>query len=286
MSAGERTGATVGPRRQLIGVGAAAALTLVGIEVARRAAALSGATWVRHNHRGEPVNLIAGPIAALTSAVTAGALLPMRARNGVLLLGVAAGAVGLYDDIAGARPEQKRDKGFRGHLLALRAGRVSSGAVKVAGVVGASMAAAGSVEKGPVDRVIVAGVIAGTANLVNLLDLRPGRAAKVSALAATGLLGGGDGGIGVAVLGTSLGVLPADLGEKVMLGDSGANALGALLGYRLAAGSGPLARKTMLAVLVALTAASEKFSFTRVIEATPGLRELDMWGRRDAEPAP
>ena len=68
-----------------------------------------------------------------------------------------------------------------------------------------------------------------------------------------------------------------------MLGDAGANALGALLGYRLAAGSGPLKRAGILTVLVALTAASEKVSFTRVIEATPVLRELDRWGRLTVE---
>ncbi len=81
------------------------------------------------------------------------------------------------------------------------------------------------------------------------------------------------------MLGTSVGVLPADLGEKVMLGDAGANALGALLGFRLAAGARPAVRAAILGVLVVLTAASEKVSFTRVIEATPGLREFDRWGR-------
>lgn len=264
---------------------AAAAGALATVEIARRTPALSGPTWTRNNHRGMPVSLVAGPAVAVTASAVAAAALPARMRASALLLGLGSGAVGLYDDIVGARPDQHRDKGFRGHLRALRSGRVSTGALKIVGVVGASMVAAGSVSTGPLDRIIAAGVMAGTANLVNLLDLRPGRAAKVAALGAAATLGGPASGASAAVLGTSLGVLPADLGEKVMLGDAGANALGALLGYRLAAGSRPRLRAGILAVLVALTAASEKVSFTRVIEATPGLRELDKWGRLAVERA-
>jgi hypothetical protein len=77
-------------------------------------------------------------------------------------------------------------------------------------------------------------------------------------------------------------VLPADLGERVMLGDCGANAVGALLGLRLAALPGRGSRAGLLGVVTALTLASEKVSFTRVIESTAGLRELDRLGRRPA----
>lgn len=257
----------------------AAALAYTGTELARRAPALSGPAWVRRNHRGDPVNVVAGPVAAVTSSVLVARALPAHLQRPALVLGLGCGVVGLYDDIVGARPAQHGFKGFRGHLRALRSGRVSTGAVKVVGMVAASVAAAAPVSSGPLDRMVAAGVMAGTANLVNLFDLRPGRAAKVTALSAAATLGGPSGGASAAVLGTSLGVLPADLGEKVMLGDSGANALGALLGLRLAASTQPATRAGILAVLVLLTAASEKVSFTRVIEATPGLRELDSWGR-------
>ena len=65
-----------------------------------------------------------------------------------------------------------------------------------------------------------------------------------------------------------------------MLGDTGANAAGALRRHRPARGAPAVrGRLAALAVLAGLTLASEKVSFTRVIESTPGLRELDAWGR-------
>ena len=65
-----------------------------------------------------------------------------------------------------------------------------------------------------------------------------------------------------------------------MLGDTGANSAGALLGAALVARTGRRGRLVALTVLSALTLASERFSFTAVIESTPGLRELDALGRR------
>lgn len=74
-------------------------------------------------------------------------------------------------------------------------------------------------------------------------------------------------------------VLPEDLAGESMLGDCGANALGGLLGLALVRGLGPRGRLVAAATVTGLTLASERVSFTRVIESTPGLRELDAWGR-------
>ncbi|MFE2618432.1 hypothetical protein ACFXA2_33010 [Micromonospora chalcea] len=129
------------------------------------------------------------------------------------------------------------------------------------------------------DVLLGAGVVAGTANLVNLLDLRPGRALKSGMLLGVPLTTGPYGGIAAGAVGASAALVGDDLGERVMVGDSGANALGALLGVSIAARTGPLGRAGVLAVLAALTAASEKVSFTQVIASTPGLRHLDELGR-------
>ncbi|MGR6318754.1 hypothetical protein Q2K19_32255 [Micromonospora soli] len=276
-----------------VGVGAVAArYVLREVRTSPGAPALE-----RTNFRGRTVTLAAGPALAV-GAATAAAVGAGGAPAGAaaLLAGVGAGTVGLYDDVVGARPEQKAAKGFAGHLAALREGRVTAGLVKIAGVGAAGLGAAallaadkrvaahprrqraGALGRG-LDVLLGAGVVAGTANLLNLLDLRPGRALKSGMLLGAPLTRGPYGGIAAGAVGAAAGLVREDLDERVMLGDSGANALGALLGVSLAARTGPLGRAGVLAVLAALTAASEKVSFTQVIQQTPGLRELDELGR-------
>jgi UDP-N-acetylmuramyl pentapeptide phosphotransferase/UDP-N-acetylglucosamine-1-phosphate transferase len=238
----------------------------------------------RTNFHGRTVSLAGGP--ALAAGATAGAVLGARGTSpalAALTAGAVSGAVGLYDDVAGNRPDQKTAKGFAGHLGALREGRVTSGLVKIAGVGGAALAASALLTPGRGRRVEVllgAGVIAGTANLLNLLDLRPGRALKAAAVIGAPLTLGRGGGLAAGALGAGAALIPDDLNEEIMLGDAGANALGALLGVALAARTGPAGRAIALAVLAGLTAASEKVSFTKVIQDTPWLRTIDELGRR------
>ncbi|NJP35313.1 hypothetical protein [Micromonospora thermarum] len=281
---------------RILVAGAGAAVARYALREVRTSPA--GPALERTNFRGRTVTLAAGPaLAAGAAAAGAFGASGGAAGGAALVAGLGAGAVGLYDDVVGARPEQKAAKGFAGHLAALREGRVTAGLVKIVGVGAAGLGAAallaadptvarhrrrqrqGAVGRG-VDVLLGAGVIAGTANLLNLLDLRPGRALKSGLLVGTPLLRGPQGGIAAGAVGAAAGLLPADLGEDVMLGDSGANALGALLGVTLAARTGPVGRAGLLAVLAGLTAASEKVSFTQVIQRTPGLRELDALGRR------
>ncbi len=216
--------------------------------------------WRRSNHRGEPVTLLSGPALALAAG--------LATSPPALLAALGAGLVGRADDVA----LRTSAKGVRGHAAALLAGRPTSGTAKVVGI-GATGWLASALLGGSRREVLVgAGVVAGTANLLNLLDLRPGRALKVGGLTALAV-----GQPGVAAACAAL--LPADLREQTMLGDCGANALGAVLGLGLLARH-PSARGPALAVLVALTAASEVVSFSRVIDAVAPLRALDRAGRR------
>jgi UDP-GlcNAc:undecaprenyl-phosphate GlcNAc-1-phosphate transferase len=257
------------------------------------------AAWTRTNHRGDPVTLLEGPAAAagaaLAAALTPG--LPGRSRAGLVAAAAGAAAFGGYDDLAGSGGR----RGFRGHLGALAHGEVTTGAVKLGGIGATGLAASALLGGGALDVTINAGLIAGGANLLNLFDLRPGRAIKVAALAG-GLLaaagrprGTGDAAASAGLvlarpvpgatlagipLGAALALAGEDLGERAMLGDAGANALGAMLGAAAAASLPRPGRVALLAGIVALTAASEKVSFTKVIRRTPPLHWLDMLGRR------
>jgi len=281
-------------------------------------------TWTRNNHRGELVTLLEGPAVALgtvcglaAAGAVAGAApgVPRDGRQGLAYRDterVRAGAIpvtvatlgalgfGVLDDLRGSGSR----RGLRGHLGALAHGEVTTGAVKLAGLAVTGLGAALLGGGDPADVAVNAGLIAGGANLLNLFDLRPGRAIKVATgsavlIALTGALADGGSSRATAVgaaaaeraravaavaapAGAALGLLREDLAERAMLGDAGANALGAALGASAARTLPRPARAGLLAAIVALTLASEKVSFTRVIERTPALRWLDMLGRRPA----
>jgi hypothetical protein len=254
---------------------AAASVTWLAGRLLRRAAdPVPG--WSRVNYRGRTVRLDGG--AAVVAGATAGVLAaPANHRPALVLLGAAALAGG-YDDLAAPARELVADKGWRGHLAAVRAGRVSGGAVKVAVIGVASLFAVRASGRNWRRALPDAALVAGTANLVNLFDLRPGRAGKVALAAGVVTCAGPTAALSGTVVGAAAAELPDDLAEKSMLGDLGANALGALLGLRLVAG-GTALRWGSLAVVMALTLASERVSFSKVIERTPALRALDQLGR-------
>ncbi len=218
--------------------------------------------WERTNHRGRQVSLLPGPALALAAAASAD--LPLAAAA---VAGVGTAAVGVYDDAATSGAV----KGFRGHAAALRRGTLTSGAVKVLGIACAGTAACALLGERRGDLLVGGALVAASANLLNLLDLRPGRALKAGTAAALSLRQAGPAAAAVALL-------PADLGERTMLGDAGANALGAVLGLAFVHRH-PRRRRAALALLTAATAASEVVSFSAVIDAVPPLRWVDRAGR-------
>lgn len=252
--------------------------------------------WTRTNHAARPVTLFEGPayaVGAAAGAIAGGAGAPAA------VAGLGAAAFGALDDVAG----DGSSKGLRGHLGAARRGEVTTGAIKTLGLGATGLLSAAMIDRprhrgsGPIGHprrngvlsTLVGGaVIAGSANIVNLLDLRPGRALKVVVLIAMPVLAGSyrsrvpsaaSGAAAGAAAGAAVGVLRQDLSARSMLGDTGANSAGALLGTAFVARSGPAGRLLALAAVIFLTLASERVSFTKVIESTPGLRQLDALGR-------
>ena len=238
--------------------------------------------WMRTNYSGSTVTVLEGPalaLGAVAGALAAGAGAPAA------VAGLGAGAFGVLDDLVG----DSASKGLGGHLAAASRGEMTTGVIKIVGLGATGLLTAWIVDRsrmrnGPMATLIGGAVIAGSANIANLLDLRPGRALKVALLFALPLVAGGRGttvatATAGAAAGAAIGVLPGDLAGRSMLGDTGANSAGALLGTALVARTGLGGRILALAVVTVLTLASEKFSFTTVIESTPGLRELDALGR-------
>ncbi len=154
--------------------------------------------------------------------------------------------------------------------------------MKILGVGAAALAAAALLPRrskgfgAAVEIVADGALIAGTANLTNLMDLRPGRALKAVTVLSAPVVAGP----AASVVGAAAASAPSDLGERSMLGDCGANGLGAITGTALAASLPRPLKVLALGAVVALNLASEKVSFTKVIAETPVLDKIDQWGRR------
>lgn len=214
----------------------------------------------RVNHAGRGVDLCAGPAVAVGAAAGVAALpLPARTRCAASLAVLAAAGCGAYDDLAGADDPRR---GLRAHLGALRDGEVTSGAVKLLGIGAAGLAAGALLKERPVDRLLAGVVIAATAHLVNPMDVRPAAAVvTVLALGAPGLPGGGAAAaLAAAPMGAAAAVVADDLGERTMIGDTGAHALGAALGAAVAAGRGRAGLLVHATGLVAVAVYGERVS--------------------------
>ncbi|MDZ7676337.1 MAG: hypothetical protein U5K30_14875 [Acidimicrobiales bacterium] len=198
-----------------------------------------------------------------------------------VLVATGFGLLGLLDDLAG----DGGSRGFVGHLRALTHRRLTTGAVKLfGGGALAVVAAAIATDEAPGRLLADAALIALAANLANLLDRAPGRVGKVSIVCAAGVVvaAGIDARlVGPAVvLGTLAALIGPDLREKLMLGDTGANVLGATIGYSVVLTTAASTRTIVLVVVVALNLVSERVSFSSVIDHTPPLRAVDRLGRR------
>ncbi|MFN7148963.1 MAG: hypothetical protein ACK4V6_05740 [Microthrixaceae bacterium] len=248
--------------------------------------------FTRANYRGVELPTAVGLVLPIAVVATQAALLTLttlgwRPNEAALeALGLTAtatlgfGLLGLLDDLA----VDEHESGYRGHVRALLRGRLTAGSLKmVAGPTIAILVVFPVATDSTVRLLLDGALVALAANLANLFDRAPGRVTKVSLIVAAVILvasAGAGSTMGVAVLaGGAAALLVPDLRERLMLGDAGANPLGATLGLATVLTFSPAARTWVLVVLVLLNLISERVSFSSVIARVAPLRMLDHLGR-------
>ncbi|HHY09365.1 MAG TPA: UDP-N-acetylmuramyl pentapeptide phosphotransferase [Firmicutes bacterium] len=227
------------------------------------------------NYKGKLIPTGVGAVFAISAAVLN--LLAGRGREDNLvfaLLILAFAFLGFIDDSLGTGER----KGFLGHLGACG---LSTGGLKALGGGAFALLVGFLYGQSSGEGILNGLILALAANFLNLLDLRPGRAGKVFLVLA---------GLFLAckplklrplfyLTAAAAGYLFWDLKEAATMGDAGANALGAALGWA-AVVTLPFYFKIITALgLFSLNLASEKVSFSQIIDSNAVLRFLDRLGR-------
>lgn len=261
---------------------------------------LSEAGFVRANFAGREVPVPSGlliPLAAFAALGVAapldrlvdGRILGGPGMAGAMLYVVGVCLLGAIDDLLGTPAIEgglgRRDpRGLRGHARAVMRGSFSTGAIKAVGAFGLAAFAVGLIVPGEWQYLLAIALVVVTTNLFNLLDLRPGRALKVFAVAVAAL--------SIATwtldplwtMGVFAGSLPVlarcDLREMGMLGDTGSNALGAVVGLWMVFVLDSTGQAIALGIVLLITLYGEFRSITGLIDRNPVLRFLDSLGRR------
>jgi UDP-GlcNAc:undecaprenyl-phosphate GlcNAc-1-phosphate transferase len=261
--------------------------------------ALGDGGFVRDNYRRAALPFpigVAIPVAALVALIPLALLQELAdadvfepGANAVVTYVIGVSLLGLLDDFVGSgvfgrrQAEPDSPRGWRGHFGAAFGGGFSTGAVKAVGSLGLALFALSGQGRSTAEYLVGAAVLVLATNLFNLLDLRPGRSAKALFLLGAALTIGSLDVDGLWTVGLFLGpilvLLPLDLRERGMLGDTGSNAIGAVAGMWLIVTLDTTGQAIALALMVVLTAFGEFRSISGVIERTPGLRHLDSLGR-------
>lgn len=257
---------------------------------------LTEAGFVKPNYRKEEIPLGVGMVFFFSAVIVlTGAAVVGWANRGVYAFLFAVGGMcffGLIDDVFGTR----HATGLKGHFKKLLLEKeLTTGALKaLAGGVIAILVSLQAGDGTGFDRWIFlllnSLIIAFSANAVNLLDLRPGRAAKgflligVFITVAGYFCSPGLSGEYIAYLaviaGSLLAYLPADLKARAMMGDTGSNVLGAALGFTAVFILSIPFKAGFLLLLLGFHLLTEKYSLTKIIEKNKVLTYIDMMGRR------
>lgn len=185
---------------------------------------------------------------------------------------------GIIDDIIGNRGVS----GLSGHFKSLFKGKLTTGGFKAlfGGFVGILISV--SISRNIGDIVVNTLIIALSTNLMNLLDLRPGRAIKaylvimipIAFTVASFLVP-----LPLLILPNVIAYFYTDLKARAMMGDTGSNVLGISIGFMFVAGYSFNVRISWLVFLILIHALTEKYSLTKIIEKVGVLNFIDRLGR-------
>lgn len=196
----------------------------------------------------------------------------------LLFASISMSFVGIIDDSLGNRGVT----GLLGHFKALFKGTLTTGAFKalLGGFVGLTIAV--TISKSIPNIIVATLVVALSTNMMNLFDLRPGRAIKVYTLLAIIILIASakfQREVMMLILPAVLAYFYFDLRALAMMGDAGSNVLGVSLGVFIVSSFGLAVQVVCLILLVLIHILTEKFSLTKIIENNKFLNYLDRLGR-------
>lgn len=196
----------------------------------------------------------------------------------LLFASISMSFVGIIDDSLGNRGVT----GLLGHFKALFKGTLTTGAFKalLGGFVGLTIAV--TISKSIPNIIVATLVVALSTNMMNLFDLRPGRAIKVYTLLAIIIFIASakfQREVMMLILPAVLAYFYFDLRALTMMGDAGSNVLGVSLGVFIVSSFGLAVQVVCLILLVLIHILTEKFSLTKIIEKNKFLNYLDRLGR-------
>lgn len=251
---------------------------------------------LKPNYRGENIPAASGLIFLIILPIGFGLgfLLAINCFTSVnavlyLLVVLGMGLAGFIDDCLGDHGA----KGFKGHLKAFwKDKKLTTGLLKAlfGGAIALVFSIANARLNGFGNYPWIVGIdfllVALVPNIINLFDLRPGRAGKAyliimitvlllslnrNFIVYTGLF------LPITII--LLIYLPYDLKAKMMLGDVGSNLLGSSLGMMMVWMLSDFGKIIALIIFISLQLAAEKISFSEIIERYRPLKYFDQLGR-------
>ncbi len=237
---------------------------------------------VRKNYREDLIPVCAGIIFLPMLIINSSVVRYFYKSNHIYiyLLGIMSMAfIGILDDLIGDRDVS----GLKGHFKSLLNGKLTTGGFKAifGGLVALLISV--SISNDIIDIGVNTLLIALSTNLMNLLDLRPGRAIKgylfISVILLLTVPIYYDKIVIVILMSNVLAYFKEDLKANAMMGDTGSNVLGISVGIIIAYNFSFTIRLCLLMVLILIHIITEKYSLTKIIKNNKVLNYIDMLGR-------